>query len=105
VEEEGGLNREYVCCRTETKVHANIGNVEGPSTSCAPLQLSLYLMLTIPGDDCCLVVDNVENKKDVVGGVATPAARSSRSKRSAASLPFKTFDSEMQTEKRQADEA
>jgi len=39
LEEGGGQNREYVRCRTGVEVHATVGYVDRPSTSCAPLQI------------------------------------------------------------------
>src|SRR2546422_7140724 len=63
-----GLNREYSRCRTGTELHTTVGYVDGPSTSCAPLQLSKNAITCLPfrinvtslGKDCCLIVDSFE---------------------------------------------
>jgi len=68
--EEGGGQEPGIRFRCETgaEVHATVEFVDGPSTSCAPLQLSKNAITCLPfrinvtsfGKDCCLIVDSFE---------------------------------------------
>jgi hypothetical protein len=62
LEEEGSEPGDAFRCRTGTEVDATskpLNLVARPATSCAPLQ-PLGVKVTIPGGNCCLIVNNVE---------------------------------------------